>query len=62
VYFCLPTGRSGATKGEAAREKFDFPGTTMTDLANRTIAAAQSLYGNAVAKEVRDAFRARGIV
>ena len=24
---------------------FDFPGTTMTELANRTVAAAQSLYG-----------------
>src|SRR5262249_52782718 len=27
----------------------DFPGTTMTDLANRTIAAAQQLYGNKAA-------------
>jgi zinc metalloprotease ZmpB len=42
--------------------QFDFPGTTMTDLANRTIAAAQSLYGTGVAKKVRDAFHARGIV
>jgi hypothetical protein len=42
--------------------QFDFPGTTMVELANRTIASAQSLYGNAVAKKVRDAFHARGIV
>ena len=25
---------------------FDFPGTTMPDLANRTVAAAKQLYGN----------------
>jgi len=42
--------------------QFDFPGTTMTDLANRTVAAAQSLYGNAAAKAVRAAFQARGIL
>jgi len=42
--------------------QFDFPGTTMTDLANRTIATAQSLYGNAAANAVRAAFHARGIV
>jgi hypothetical protein len=40
----------------------DFPGTTMTDLANRTIAAAQQLYGNSAAKAVTAAFHARGIV
>ena len=42
--------------------QFDFPGTTMTDLANRTVAAAQSLYGNATAKAVRAVFQARGIL
>ncbi len=41
---------------------FDFPGTTMTDLANRTVAAAQSLYGNSAASTVRSAFQARGIL
>jgi hypothetical protein len=41
---------------------FDFPGTTMADLANRTVAAAQSLYGPAVANQVRAAFVARGIL
>jgi hypothetical protein len=41
---------------------FDFPGTTMTDLANRTIAAAQQLYGTKAANAVRAAFHARGIV
>ena len=33
---------------------FDFPGTTMTDLANRTVAAAQQLYGKS-ARHSRDA-------
>jgi len=41
---------------------FDFPGTTMTDLANRTVAVAQSLYGNSAANTVRSAFQARGIL
>ena len=41
---------------------FDFPGTTMTDLANRTVAAAQQLYGNAAANSVRKAFADRGIL
>jgi len=44
------------------RGSFDFPGTTMTDLANRTVAAAQSLYGNSAANTVRSAFQARGIL
>jgi zinc metalloprotease ZmpB len=54
----------GNIKADTAilKGQIDFPGTTMTDLANSTIAAAQSLYGNAVAKKVRDAFHARGIV
>jgi hypothetical protein len=42
--------------------QFDFPGTTMTDLAGRIVAAAQQLYGNATAAKVRDAFVARGIL
>ena len=41
---------------------FDFPGTTMTDLANRTVAAAQSLYGTAAATAMRQAFADRGIL
>jgi len=41
---------------------FDFPGTTMPDLANRTVAAAQQLYGTAAAKVVRQAFVDRGIL
>jgi zinc metalloprotease ZmpB len=41
---------------------FDFPGTTMPDLADRTVAAAQQLYGNAAAKVVRQAFVDRGIL
>ncbi|HEV8460603.1 MAG TPA: M36 family metallopeptidase [Gaiellaceae bacterium] len=40
----------------------DFPGTTMTDLANRTILAAQQLYGSSAAKAATAAFHARGIV
>jgi hypothetical protein len=42
--------------------QFDFPGTTMPDLAERTVAAAQSLYGAAEANAVRAAFQARGIL
>jgi zinc metalloprotease ZmpB len=42
---------------------FDFPGTTMTDLANRTVAAAQDLYHDAaVTSAVRQAFVDRGIL
>jgi hypothetical protein len=41
---------------------FDFPGTTMPDLANRTVAAAQQLYGTAAAAAVRKAFADRGIL
>jgi zinc metalloprotease ZmpB len=41
---------------------FDFPGTSMPDLANRTVAAARSLYGNAAAAAVRQAFVSRGIL
>jgi zinc metalloprotease ZmpB len=41
---------------------FDFPGTTMPDLANRTVAAAQQLYGGAAATAVRTAFAVRGIL
>jgi hypothetical protein len=40
----------------------DFPGTTMPDLAARTVAAAQSLYGTRVANKVRAAFAGRGIL
>ena len=42
--------------------QFDFPGTTMTELANRTVAAAQRLYGNGTANQVRAQFVARGIL
>jgi zinc metalloprotease ZmpB len=41
---------------------FDFPGTTMPDLANRTVAAAQQLYGSAAAMVVSKAFADRGIL
>ena len=41
---------------------FDFPGTTMPDLATRTVVAAQQLYGNAAARVVRQAFIDRGIL
>jgi zinc metalloprotease ZmpB len=42
--------------------QFDFPGTTMPDLAARTVAAAQLLYGQSAAKAVQKAFGARGIL
>jgi zinc metalloprotease ZmpB len=41
---------------------FDFTGTTMPQLANKTVDAAQSLYGNAAANAVRAAFQSRGIL
>ena len=41
---------------------FDFPGTTMTDLATSTVAAAQQLYGKAAADATRKAFTDRGIL
>jgi zinc metalloprotease ZmpB len=41
---------------------FDFPGTSMPDLANRTAAAAQALYGAGAANLVRQAFVDRGIL
>ena len=40
---------------------FDFPGTTMLDLANRTVAAAQQRYA-AAAKAVHQAFADHGIL
>jgi hypothetical protein len=42
--------------------QFDFPGTTMPDLARRTVAAAEQLYGTKEANVVRAAFAARGIL
>jgi hypothetical protein len=41
---------------------FDFPGTTMPDLANATVSVAQQLYGAADALVVRQAFVDRGIL
>lgn len=41
--------------------QFGFPGTSMRDLAARTIATARALYGNGVALQVRAAFAARGL-
>src|SRR5205085_4698444 len=41
---------------------FDFPGTTMTDLAQSTVAAANRIYGKSAANAVRAAFQARGIL
>jgi hypothetical protein len=42
--------------------QFDFEATTMTELANRTVAAAKRIYGNATANQVRNQFEARGIL
>ena len=41
---------------------FDFPGTTMADLATRTVAAAQQIYGTSTANAVHQAFVNRGIL
>ena len=42
--------------------QFDFPGTTMTALAQSTISTAQQLYGSGAAVKVRKAFQNRGIL
>ncbi len=42
--------------------QFGYPGTTMPDLAQRTVDAAQTLYGNAEANAVRGVFQSRGIL
>jgi zinc metalloprotease ZmpB len=42
--------------------QFNFPGTNMPELARRTVAAAQAIYGTAVANQVRGAFEDRGIL
>jgi zinc metalloprotease ZmpB len=41
---------------------FDFPGTTMTALAQQTVLAAGQLYNASTAKMVKAAFHARGIL
>jgi hypothetical protein len=41
---------------------FDFPGTTMAELATRTVAAARQLYGSTEANVTKQAFVARGIL
>jgi hypothetical protein len=42
--------------------QFDFPGTDMPELARRTVASAQLIYGSSAAAQVRAAFEARGIL
>ena len=42
--------------------QFDFPGTTMTDLAQRTVDAARRIYGNGTANTVQARFANRGIL
>ena len=41
--------------------QFNFPGTTMRDLAASTVSTAQRLYGRSVANAVRTAFANRGL-
>jgi hypothetical protein len=41
---------------------FGWTGSTMTDLAGRTVAAAEAIYGSATAMQVRAVFEARGIL
>jgi hypothetical protein len=42
--------------------QFDFPGTTMADLATRIVNTARRLYGNQTANKVQAAFEDRGIL
>lgn len=44
------------------KAQINFPGTTMVDLAQRTVNTAQQLYGNSAARVVKQAFAARGIL
>jgi hypothetical protein len=57
-------GRLGNVKADTIilQGQFDFTGTTMPELASRTVAAAQLLYGNGAANAVRAAFEDRGIL
>jgi len=57
-------GAVGNVKADTAilMAQFDWTGTTMVDLATRTVAAAQALYGNGAALKVRQAFEDRGIL
>jgi zinc metalloprotease ZmpB len=54
----------GSTKADTAilLGQINFPGTSMPDLAQRIVNAAQGLYGNSVASKVRAAFADRGIL
>ena len=54
----------GHTEADAiiVNGSMDFTGTTMTQLANATVAVAQRLYGRSAANVVHDAFAARGIL
>ncbi len=54
----------GHTKADTVilAAQFDFPGTDMTELAQRTVASAQQIYGPAAAAKVTTAFQARGIL
>ncbi len=53
----------GSTKADTLilEAQFDFPGTSMRDLAATTVAVASRLYGRAVANQVRTAFANRGL-
>jgi hypothetical protein len=57
-------GALGNTKADTIilDAQFNIPSPTMPQLAQRTVDTAQSLYGAAVAKKVKDAFVARGIL
>ena len=57
-------GKLGPTKADTLilEGQFDFPGTTMPDLARATVAAAQRLYGKSAANVVEAAFNDRGIL
>ena len=54
----------GATKADTLilLGQFNMPDPTMPQLAASTVNAAQQAYGNSVAKQVQEAFQARGIL
>jgi hypothetical protein len=57
-------GALGATEADTIilEGSFGFPGTTMTDLANATVLAAERLYGSSAEAAVQQAFHDRGIL
>ena len=57
-----PGARPRQGRHDILQGTYGYTGTTMPDLANRTVAAALSLYGTNARNAVRQAFVNRGIL